>query len=673
MNWVYLISGGWLLHCALGGGLLLLLVYGLMRRTGQPARQQRLGEWGLVAALLVAVLSLCPAWLVIPIHLAPSNDVPPSTRADVSPATQAVRRELPQPGPASGPSATEVPPKGEKGGAVPLDISRWRLTMPAEEAEPAAPVSLAAPAAPPAATSAPPCETPQPLGFVPPGIAPLLFSSLAPLGRLFALVWAGVAAVLLGRWLLGHLLLWRLLWLAEPAPEPVARLLAEMTGGRHRPRLLVSRRLRVPLSCGLLRPTVVLPAALCEPTPVLRWVLAHELTHLERRDVWTCLLFGLGQVLYFYLPWFWWLQRQVGLCQEYLADAAVADQEARPEEYAEFLVSLTTGPAAPAFATGVSGRPSELYRRVTMLLEAPVRLEKRCPWFWSWTAACGLGLAAVLVAGVGLVAAPLGEIEDRGSRIENRESRIEDPESRIEDRESKGEDRKERSADSNTASILDPRSSILDPREFIRSVKVRRPDGVMADQLNLPPGVGLVVERVDLASAAQAGLREYDILLALGSQAVSSSPADLARLLDEIQPGAPVEVVVLRKGQRETLRSLVRAPAATRPPKSLAVAPRPPQGPPLAGPVPAGANVVTTLAWVGDRFTTRHQEGTLVITISGTRAGSQLRVAAIEVADGAVTVHFDDAACVPARYGDKARYLLELSAAADPLPRPRAP
>src|SRR5437763_16391936 len=116
MNWVYWISGGWLLHCALGGGLLLLLVYGLMRRTDQPARQQRLGEWGLVAALLVAVLSLFPAWLVIPIHLSPSNDVPPTTRADVAPTTQAARRDLPPPGLPSVPSSTSGPLEGEKGG-----------------------------------------------------------------------------------------------------------------------------------------------------------------------------------------------------------------------------------------------------------------------------------------------------------------------------------------------------------------------------------------------------------------------------------------------------------------------------------------------------------------------------------------------------------------------------
>ena len=48
----------WLLHGTLGGGLLLLLVWGLASRCRQPARKQRLGEWGMAAALVFALLSL---------------------------------------------------------------------------------------------------------------------------------------------------------------------------------------------------------------------------------------------------------------------------------------------------------------------------------------------------------------------------------------------------------------------------------------------------------------------------------------------------------------------------------------------------------------------------------------------------------------------------------------
>jgi hypothetical protein len=660
MNWVYLISVGWLLHCALAGGLLLLVVYGWMRRTAQPVRQQRLGVWGLTAALLVAVLSLCPAWLVIPIHLAPSREAPATTQAEASPPTRGIPKNLPRPNPVSDPGTTDLPREGEKGEGIPLDIHRWRLTMPNHEKDSSAIVPAAPPTGPLTGSAEPsareePSET-RGVGAPVPGLSSWSLSSgfpvglrlLAPVGRWLGLAWASAAVVLLGRWLLGHLLLWRLIARAEPPPEAVARLLDDMTRGRPRPRLLVSRRLHVPLSCGLWRPTIVLPAALSEPTAALRWVLAHELTHLERRDVWTCLLFGLGQVVYFYLPWFWWLRRQVGLCQEYLADAAVADQEARPEEYAEFLVSLTTGPAAPAVATGVSGRPSDLFRRVSMLLETPLRLEKRCPRLWSWAVAGGLSLTAILLAGVGLTAAPVGGIADRGSRIADRTPKSESPGSAPEEKAA-------------------PRSAILNPRSATPGMAVRPPDGVMAEQLDLPADTGLVVERVEPSSpAARAGLREHDLLLALAGHAISRSPADLTRLLEQIQPGVAVEVRVLRKGKPETIRGLVLPPADP-PPTPAPQAPLPLSGVNLVDRVSGGATVMTTLAWVEDHFTTRHQEGTLSITISGTRAGSQLRVEGIEVVDGAVALHFDEASAVPARYGDKVRSLLEWGAAADPL------
>jgi hypothetical protein len=129
-----------------------------------------------------------------------------------------------------------------------------------------------------------------------------------------ATLYLGGAAILLGRWVLGYVALLRLLRHAEPAPARVLQLLNAMAGERP-PRLVVSRRLRMPLSCGLLRPTVVLPALLCRSADAatLRWILAHELTHLRRRDAWTALLFAVGQSFYYFVPWFWSLRRQVRL------------------------------------------------------------------------------------------------------------------------------------------------------------------------------------------------------------------------------------------------------------------------------------------------------------------------------------------------------------------------
>src|SRR5262249_30315368 len=65
MSWDWTLPGLWLLRTALGGGLLLLFVWVVVSRVRQPVRRQRLAEWGVLAALLLAVLGLLPSWLPV--------------------------------------------------------------------------------------------------------------------------------------------------------------------------------------------------------------------------------------------------------------------------------------------------------------------------------------------------------------------------------------------------------------------------------------------------------------------------------------------------------------------------------------------------------------------------------------------------------------------------------
>src|SRR5436305_10606999 len=68
-----LLAVRWLLHIAAGGGAVLLLTCAVASRLRQPARRQRIAEWGVVAALLLAGLCLGPSWLLI----LPASDPPP--------------------------------------------------------------------------------------------------------------------------------------------------------------------------------------------------------------------------------------------------------------------------------------------------------------------------------------------------------------------------------------------------------------------------------------------------------------------------------------------------------------------------------------------------------------------------------------------------------------------
>jgi hypothetical protein len=543
-------------------------------------------------------------------------------------------------------------------------------------------------------------------------------------GKGFDLVyWARVAAVayacgavlFLGRWLLGHLALWRLLARPEPVPEGVSRLFAEMAAGRRRPRLLVSRRARVPFSFGLLRPTVVLPLALAEraPAPVLRWVFAHELTHLDRRDAWAGLLFGLGQAVYFFLPWFWWLRRQVRLCQEYIADAAAASAGGRPEDYAQFLVSWAAAPPPPSGVTGVSGRSSDLFRRISMLLENRTPVEPRCPRRWSLAVACGLLSLAVLGAGVGLRAgaAPVPPKKE--------EPKKEEPKKEAPDRPAPKADEPDRPAvpplPKGFDELLKKQLRGLDPEQLkdierqmevarreaeqaLRALKdvqlrggwanfdrfngrgqhreprlgahVASPSATLVDQLGLPKGQGLVLEDVTANSAAEkAGLKAHDILLEVGGKAVPSNVDEFLKVLDGVKAKAPVDAVVLRKGKKETVKglSLPEARAARRggnfrffPPGADVVVPGLPGG---VGAVvaPGGRGVMTTTFRNNDRFTTRHQEGSLVITVTGKVSEGKAKVGEITVQDGGKSEKYTAVDKVPERYRDKVKNLVEMS------------
>lgn len=238
MSWATPIT--WFLHCAVGGGLLLLLTVGLMRLPRQPAQQQRVGEWGLAAALLLAALSAGPAWLPIRIawpefagHL-PVNEPQSRVGRDEAMALAYVDFDIP------------VMPEDD-----------WPALAVADRPAPQA--------------------SPSDAGLAEPGdiaeVGTWAGPSLEGMALGLLLLYAMMAAGLLARWLVGHAALQYLLWRSRPAPGTIRQVVAELPeADTMRPRLLISERLRSPVSCGILRPTIVLPGSLCQLGPALRWV-----------------------------------------------------------------------------------------------------------------------------------------------------------------------------------------------------------------------------------------------------------------------------------------------------------------------------------------------------------------------------------------------------------------
>lgn len=715
----------WFVRCALGGGLLLLIVSACMSRTQQPARRQRLGEWGIVAALVLAVLSLGPSWISIHVSL----DMADSTGVD---AEMLSEDPLPPTSLLDLESILENPiepkPVEETASFVKPSMRNFDI-----ESVPVQPLNEA---------PGRPADRLRSKETWKSDVVTLLYAQLqspwiAVWGRRLLVVYCiGVAALLI-RLGLGYWVLRRFLQTATPAPWPAQQLFQAMTEGFHpRPRLLVSRNLEVPVSCGLLVPTVVVTSELCQPGAFakLRWVFAHELTHLRRNDAWTCLFLGLGQALYFYLPWFWWLRRQVHLCQEYLADAAAVDQADQAVDYAQFLLSLRHAAVIPARATGVSGNSSDLFRRIAMLLKESSPLETVCPRRWSLAAASSLLAFAVLASGFGLSLAPTAsaaeqkevkvfkyptdsEKSDGDKKVERIEvTVVADPKKDGEDKKSFEEALRKALKDLPREATVDQIQKavmeVLDkhhgaiikqqiqakiagkgvelPQEKLqiqRLAKVMQahrsgiapkqlgiqgsaPSKVVVDQLDLPKGQGLIIDEVLPNSAAEkAGLKVNDILLEVNGKSAPSDLRELAKMLENTKEDATISVVILRKGKKETIKDIKLQSVSgdvlrlTPQVKILNAMPKTDLVIPKIelGGAASGKNVTRTVQINNDRYSAKHQEGSLTITLTGTMNEGKLKITEIKIEDGSDTDKYESIDKVPERYRAKVKDLADTS------------
>ncbi len=173
------------------------------------------------------------------------------------------------------------------------------------------------------------------------------------------------------------------------------------------PRLAEAQHIIVPQVVGLLRPTILIPtSALTGLTPgELEMILAHELAHVRRHDMWVNLLQRLAEAVLFFNPALWYLSRQISIYREYCCDEQTcrgADQSSPSRvQYAQALLRIVElsgqtdqRPEIAALAAS-GGRPSELRRRVARLFGEPLREPIRVSRSGLLALVIGLGLMAV--------------------------------------------------------------------------------------------------------------------------------------------------------------------------------------------------------------------------------------------------------------------------------------
>ena len=134
---------------------------------------------------------------------------------------------------------------------------------------------------------------------------------------ILTLLWIGGAVVGLGLLVIRYALFVRWLRRATERESPeivqLAQGLAQQLGLRRTVRVRVLENSVGPVVLGLLRPTVVLPAAIVrgKSTEELAPLLAHEMIHIRRGDLWWALIQAVAKNLFWFHPLVYWAERQV--------------------------------------------------------------------------------------------------------------------------------------------------------------------------------------------------------------------------------------------------------------------------------------------------------------------------------------------------------------------------
>lgn len=223
---------------------------------------------------------------------------------------------------------------------------------------------------------------------------------------LAALCWAGGVFLLTVRLVIGWVGLHRLRRRnPEPLPEAAESIFRSLCGrlGLVGVQARVTHVWREPVVFGLLRPLILIPASALSQCPpaLLEALIAHELAHIRRYDLWVNLFQRIVETLLFYQPAVWWVSGRMRLERELCCDDLSVGTTHRRAEYAAALVEvsrLTSAAQTPALAAGLGARIS-LMARARRVLQLPAD-RPGGPRIACWVAG---PVVLLLAAGVALV------------------------------------------------------------------------------------------------------------------------------------------------------------------------------------------------------------------------------------------------------------------------------
>lgn len=137
--------------------------------------------------------------------------------------------------------------------------------------------------------------------------------------------------------------------------------------------VLLSTQVTEATALGFFRPMVLLPAAWVVQLPpeVLEAVIAHELSHIRRWDLWVNLFQRVVEVLLFFHPVVWWLSHRLRVEREMCCDELAVSVTGERLAYVKALERVARQRLTcvrPAYGAGIGDEKMALLNRVRYLL-----------------------------------------------------------------------------------------------------------------------------------------------------------------------------------------------------------------------------------------------------------------------------------------------------------------
>jgi len=215
-------------------------------------------------------------------------------------------------------------------------------------------------------------------------------------------IYLGMAGLLLLRIIAGLAFTQRLVRASRRIPDPrVSEILHfRATDWRQAtvPRIAESEFISVPVTVGILRASILLPACWREwDDAKLDTVIAHEMSHVIRRDALTQFVSLLHRAVFWFSPLAWWLDRHLRDLAEQASDEAALSAGANRNEYAKTLLG---------FFETLQAAPQRVWWQGVAMAEAG-RAEQRVERILAWRGAVSMGLKKSVAIAIIAFAVPV--------------------------------------------------------------------------------------------------------------------------------------------------------------------------------------------------------------------------------------------------------------------------